>query len=540
VCVRADATGLNDGSDWVNAFADLQTALAAAVGSGGAITEIWVAAGTYRPTSGADRTATFALINGVGLYGGFSGTETARSQRNADLNVTILSGEIGAPGAGVDSFHVVTGSGIDATAVLDGFTVTGGEATGIPPDNNGGGMICDSGSPTVNHCVFIDNIASRDGGGMYCVVSSPRVTGCAFIGNSSDNGGGMMNIDDSCPVVAGCAFSGNSADLGGGMANMQTSDARVSNCDFSGNSSAGGGGGMSNESSDPFVTSCTFGGNTATVGGGGMFNDAGSGPIITNCVFAGNLSFENGGAIQNLSGSNCSVFNSTLAENRAATDGGGMANSGISIGARVENSIFWQNVDTMGTFMDESAQIFDAVPTSMVAFSCIQGLAIFAGSNNIPDDPRFIGGPTGTWTAAGAFDADTGRTAFIDASASFPPGALVGRFLNPDTTQPLQSLIVANSANSIVVRGNFAALGPAGVAYKINDYRLMQGLSPCIDAADNMVVPADTADLDGDGVTTEPTPLDLDGRSRFVDDPGVADTGGGAAPLVDMGAYESG
>jgi hypothetical protein len=49
--------------------------------------------------------------------------------------------------------------------------------------------------------------------------------------------------------------------------------------------------------------------------------------------------------------------------------------------------------------------------------------------------------------------------------------------------------------------------------------------SPVIDAGDNAAVPA--------GVTT-----DLAGNDRFIDDPATADTGSGAPPLVDMGAYE--
>ena len=70
-----------------------------------------------------------------------------------------------------------------------------------------------------------------------------------------------------------------------------------------------------------------------------------------------------------------------------------------------------------------------------------------------------------------------------------------------------------------------------------NDYHLAAG-SPAIDAGNNAAVPADTYDLDGDSDPNEPLPYDLDGDPRFVDDPNVADTGAGAPPLVDMGAYE--
>ena len=63
------------------------------------------------------------------------------------------------------------------------------------------------------------------------------------------------------------------------------------------------------------------------------------------------------------------------------------------------------------------------------------------------------------------------------------------------------------------------------------DLRLLP-ISPCIDAGNNDFVPADTADLDGDGNTVEPIPFDLDGHPRFVDGD-CNDTA-----IVDMGAFE--
>jgi hypothetical protein len=70
-----------------------------------------------------------------------------------------------------------------------------------------------------------------------------------------------------------------------------------------------------------------------------------------------------------------------------------------------------------------------------------------------------------------------------------------------------------------------------------NDYRLGP-LSPAADAGDSASVPLDKFDLDGDFITSEPVPFDLDGHPRFVDDPLVPNTGNGAPPLVDMGPYE--
>src|SRR5690349_8828972 len=104
IYVRAGASGANSGSSWANAYTSLANALSAA-SSGD---QIWVAAGTYTPTDGSDRTASFTLENGVAVYGGFAGTETLLSQRDWNTNITTLSGDIGTVGDASDnSFHVV-------------------------------------------------------------------------------------------------------------------------------------------------------------------------------------------------------------------------------------------------------------------------------------------------------------------------------------------------------------------------------------------------------------------------------------------------
>lgn len=71
IYVKSGATG--NGSAWNNAYGSLASALTAALAGD----EIWVSAGTYKPTTGTDRNATFTLKNNVGIYGGFAGTETA-------------------------------------------------------------------------------------------------------------------------------------------------------------------------------------------------------------------------------------------------------------------------------------------------------------------------------------------------------------------------------------------------------------------------------------------------------------------------------
>jgi hypothetical protein len=122
IYVRTSATGANNGTSWATAYTSLQSALTAA--SSGE--EIWVAAGSYTPTTGSDRSTSFTLKNGVAVYSGFAGTETQLSERNWTTNVTILSGAIGMVGTNNDnSYHVVTGA---SESTLGGFTFPAGYA----------------------------------------------------------------------------------------------------------------------------------------------------------------------------------------------------------------------------------------------------------------------------------------------------------------------------------------------------------------------------------------------------------------------------
>ncbi len=164
IYVNHAASGSDDGSSWTNAYTDLQDALTVATSGD----EIWVAQGTYYPTSGTDLYISFMLKDGVALYGGFAATETLRSQRNWENNSTVLSGDIGTQGITSDnSYHVVTSNGLDNTAILDGFTVTGGNADGSDSDDNGGGIYNTNSNPTLNNLIVSSNSADFYGGGIY-------------------------------------------------------------------------------------------------------------------------------------------------------------------------------------------------------------------------------------------------------------------------------------------------------------------------------------------------------------------------------------
>ena len=198
--VDVDATGIGDGSSWADAFPDLQQALAVAeVGD-----EIWVAEGTYRPTDTADRDASFVLVSGTGLFGGFDGTEDARDERDPEAHITVLSGDLGVPGDISDNaYHVVTASGVDENTVLDGFTITGGNGNGANPRNRGGGIYAENSSLVVRNCRIVENRVIQtdgDGGGggaFFGTSGTPRFERVVFERNGLNAlGGGLWLLGD--------------------------------------------------------------------------------------------------------------------------------------------------------------------------------------------------------------------------------------------------------------------------------------------------------------------------------------------------------
>jgi predicted outer membrane repeat protein len=283
----------------------------------------------------------------VAIYGGFpSGGGT----RNPQEHKTILSGDrYGDDGPNFTNnaencYNVVTGYGTDATAILDGFTITAGHASGdYDTMDYGGGMNITQGSPTIANCTFSGNYAVYgggmynyesnptitnctfsgnrvlEGGGMYDVNSSPKVTNCTFSNNRSYNDGGGMDSWGGNPTITDCTFSENYAsDDGGGM---EVGTATVTNCTFSGNHADDYGGGIYGGS--PTVTNCTFISNSANYGGG---IDSGDNSRVTNCTFIGNSAYSWGGGINNES-VNLTVINCTFSGNYALS-GGGMRNLG--------------------------------------------------------------------------------------------------------------------------------------------------------------------------------------------------------------------
>ena len=254
--VDGDATGPGkDGSAWCSAYLHLQDALAEAEGSDGSITEIRVAQGIHRPDQGTgqtagDRSASFQLVNGTALRGGYAGCgEPDPDARDLFLYETTLSGDL-AQNDGPDfvnydenAYTIVTGSGTDATAVLEGFTIRSGHANGQNgAAYSGAGMYNNAGSPTITRCTFVGNVAVRYGGAIHNIFdASPTITNCRFIANVSFFWGGAMHVNRSSPKLINCMFSGNSAYEGGAVSAFRA-DPELTNCTIAGNLAYNGGG----------------------------------------------------------------------------------------------------------------------------------------------------------------------------------------------------------------------------------------------------------------------------------------------------------
>jgi glycosidase len=160
VYVDKNATGSNDGGSWANAFTDLQSVLRLA-STCPDIKEIWVKEGTYKPTFTNDRTNSFYLPFGVKLFGGFASAGSPTfAQRNPSLYPTVMSANIGSSSNSDNTYHALTTSNsVGDSSLVDGFTLSGGNANGPTLEDQQGGGLFNSGKTILENCKIIMNTA---------------------------------------------------------------------------------------------------------------------------------------------------------------------------------------------------------------------------------------------------------------------------------------------------------------------------------------------------------------------------------------------
>ena len=409
----------------------------------------------------------------------------------------------------------------------------------------GGGLFSDGSIATLENCTFVENVALKGmphsgtsgfGGGLYNKNGSLSMINCTFSGNWAAIGGGLHN-QESDAVVSDCRFTGNS---GGGMFNDDSSPT-VINCSFSGNdTSSVFGAGMSNLDSSPMVADCTFAANR----GPGMYN-AGANPTVIGCAFVGNVGVSGckagfcpgGGGMQNIH-SSPTVVNCIFIGNRSDYGAGGMLNEHAS-DSTVVNCIF------IGNLVDYYGSAMFNVYSSPTLTNCtiVDNVGALAAVVSAGDEYWGLSNPT----VSNCVVRGSGPDQILDM-------ILFGEKLFAETTVRYSDVEggfagVGNiDANPMFIRepdGGGDGYGDdpwtadvdEGSNDDYGDLRLSPG-SPCIDAGHNWGVAEDLADLDGDGDSSELTPLSLDGNPRFADDPATADTGCGVPVVVDMGPYE--
>ncbi|HLP96260.1 MAG TPA: SprB repeat-containing protein, partial [Saprospiraceae bacterium] len=262
--VDDSASGMNNGSTWVNAFSSLHHALTAAQPGD----EIWVAQGVYYPASDVNRDTFFNLPSGVRLIGGFLGNETDLTQRNWQANPSILSGDIGVSGDSTDnSYNIMILNNPDSLTLLDGFIFRSGNAGYALNDQPAtsryrcGGALFISGGwealATIQNCRFERNNARNHGGAVYVngvgsSAAAPVFRHCVFEQNiAGQDGGGVARLgdsDDERPDFDGCIFLQNKAGRFGGGLYFQGADVEsatnVQHCQFIQNQSQTRGAGV--------------------------------------------------------------------------------------------------------------------------------------------------------------------------------------------------------------------------------------------------------------------------------------------------------
>ena len=499
--VDADNTS-GDGSSWVNAYPTVQDALAAAsMGD-----QIWVAEGTYTP--GTMRSDTFSTISNVTIYGGFNGTETSVDQRDVESHPSILSGDIGIPDDASDNvYHVVTCSGIISS--LDGMSVTGGNANGTGELSKGGGIYQSYqsvGRLTLRNCSIIENRSNDKGGGIYADVLEAEFNNCTIVNNTSVEGGGACLLN-ATSFIEQTSFIDNSAYSYSMGMDPQNAD----------------GGGLYVQGGALSITDSNFHNNYA-LWSSGLSRHGTGGAIYAYCnIDIGNTTFtENrslkGGAIYfcDVSGNVVLIHHSTFERNYI------MAHFGLNpIGAAAIEQVGNSNTEIVNCLF--ASNYGSGEPIVDVGTYGTLG-------NRITNCT--IAHNTGLENS-GAFEGEAKLENCIFWYNEGTSGRHWSNQINPTETSTASKCLIdgwnANGGNIIISQDPLfvSPRGPDGVyGTGDEDYHLLPG-SPIIDWGNDGFwdYPAESVPQ-----------VDLDGNSRFVDDPYTADAN--APSTIDLGCYE--
>jgi predicted outer membrane repeat protein len=506
-CVRyvdASATGTGTGLSWQNAFTNVQSAInAASTAVTGAVTscDVWVADGTYWIYDTSAKSISLKI--NVPLYGGFTGSETKRVQRDPELNETILDGRSASDGTKHANWVVRSAT---TSSLIDGFTIREGQALFGGGDDKGGGLAHQMGSLTIANCSFEDNHANGVGGGMileaFGGASTVTIVDTRFSGNHSNSSGGAIYISPGATVsVSGGSFEDNTTSNWGGAIHSGGT-LTVDGATFFDNYAGTDGGAISMGAGA--LTNSSFIANRAASSGGGV-------RVQNSTVYCANLAFFGnyatfGGAMR-VNSSTVEFINGTVTGNGAGSSGAGLYLGGTT--ATIANSIFSENTGTA---------ITNDTSTVDVTYSDID--ISIVGTGNIDSEPEFVSEPMSVeWAPS------SGTTTTLNVANDVL--YVVGDLIQFDPS--FEYVLVTSSTAGVVTFEPPVSEAAEQYSLIINwgpdgsgelDLSLDEG-SPCIDAADGDLAPAS----------------DLLGESRY-DDPAVTNTGAGTVDYADMGIAE--
>jgi len=398
-------------------------------------------------------------MNGIKLIG------------EAGQDSTIINGD---GLASVIRFEEDLGGIIDGTTVIEGFTITNGNAQGDWPESEGGGIFCWESNPSLYNVTITSNTATETN--LY-----------------GGYGGGICCTNNSSPSLENVIITGNYAShSGGGIACRYNSYTSLEDVTITGNSAFYRGGGIyCGDNCSPSLENVTITGNSASYDGGGINCSSNCSPSLENVTITGNYASLSGGGISCLINSSPSLSNITISEN-IANEGGGIScywNSNPIL----LNSILWN---------DSPQEIYFSVtgsPNSItIAYSDIQGgeSAIVTNSNgtvnwldgNIDADPLFADPANGdfhlTWTNFPIHDStkspciDTGDPSsspdpdgtyadmgalYFDQGPHIPPGDVSGiwtidnspYFIGGEINIPVDSTLVIEPGVQVIFSGHY-------------------------------------------------------------------------------------
>lgn len=372
--VDAETTQNGPGTSWETAFQSLQTALVSANEGD----TIWVAAGTYYPTTDNNQSIHFNLKDNMAIYGGFVGDETRLDQRtNGPSSQTILSGDIGVINTVSDnSYHLLSIKELKNGFVERVIFMNGNAKGNESEEKKGGAVYSDNSSITFRHCRFINNYARNEGGAIFSFLGSLTLDSCVFEQNEVEGHSEMK-------------------ETGGGAIMGEGTILEITKSDFFNNKSINRKAGAIYLKDLPSVIShCTFRENSAHENGGAMFIDFGVDPLIENCVFYKNNG-QNGGAILAKSSLNSLIQRSIFRENHSQIrineddeEVGGFGGAVyLNAGGLLEitDCLFQENFSDKfgGAFYSrESNRSRTIRSSSFIGNSAITGAAIYTSTSN--------------------------------------------------------------------------------------------------------------------------------------------------------------